>query len=423
MISENLDKISEEHWKKYYDLPQGEWNRKIEEGLWRRTQEFNTRRQSGWKNLDDKRRRMIHYLHTYDLVNNELGTKDLALIETYVWIHLCFPSSEINEYSNNIREALIKGDWLKDLDYIDEKGSHEVYLKDSLNYKLSFLDSHPEDIKQNRIYPEDYCILELTITSSNFKVPSEIQKKPWDVFNKGQRKRDFRGKPIIVDDLKDVLDYFPAQVELGCGPSIEAGIPALNFLHDVYYVTDKKENKFILGAKEDKLAYDIALNTENIYKLFTTMYKSCFFAEPTRFHKILKLFTDKNLIVGPIITNNFDGLPLKLGLEENYVRRYEEQHIIPEINFHPEAKSLIVIGSHADRRKIHAAARNSGKKLLYIDPEGYFINDIFKEYQLEDPQDGDIIFKETSVNAFDKILEKLVSEKIINDEEVANLMK
>lgn len=116
---------------------------------------------------------------------------------------------------------------------------------------------------------------------------------------------------------------------------------------------------------------------------------------------------DRGLIVGPIITNNFDGLVSRVGLKELFVRRYEETHIIPKIKFHPQAKSLFVVGSHADRRRIQHAARNKGLKIVYVDPEGYLSSGKFIEYPLESPQDCDFLFRVTA-NEFAKRIYELI---------------
>lgn len=88
-----------------------------------------------------------------------------------------------------------------------------------------------------------------------------------------------------------------------------------------------------------------------------------------------------------------------------YVRRYDETHVIPKIDFHPQAKSLFVIGSHADRRRIQHAARERGLLIVYVDPEGYRIGDQFNNYPLESPRDEDILFRVTADEFANKIRE------------------
>ncbi|WP_339064000.1 hypothetical protein [Tepidibacillus marianensis] len=115
--------------------------------------------------------------------------------------------------------------------------------------------------------------------------------------------------------------------------------------------------------------------------------------------------------VSILLTFNFDGLITKIGLTERYVRRYDEANIIPEINFHPDAKSLIVVGSHADRRRIQQAARKQGLKVIYLDPEGYFTRGGFVEYPLESLKKEDLYIKEAATDAMEKIYAALTKVK------------
>jgi hypothetical protein len=132
-------------------------------------------------------------------------------------------------------------------------------------------------------------------------------------------------------------------------------------------------------------------------------------ASPTRFYGLLKKMHDAGYLVGPVITNNFDGLLRKVGLPELLVRRYEDTHIVPQIDFHPLARSLIVVGSHADRRRIQAAARKKGLHVVYIDPEGFTGVDSkqFTPYPLESPQDSDYLFRFPATDAMNIIASQL----------------
>jgi hypothetical protein len=69
-IIKNVDKNLMDRWRLYYANPVGEWDRKIEEGLWRRTQDLKNKEDSGWNSVEDKRRRMIHYQHDFDLIKD-----------------------------------------------------------------------------------------------------------------------------------------------------------------------------------------------------------------------------------------------------------------------------------------------------------------------------------------------------------------
>ena len=91
-------------------------------------------------------------------------------------------------------------------------------------------------------------------------------------------------------------------------------------------------------------------------------------------------------LIGPVITNNFDVLAARAGLTEYCVRRYDE--IIPDVPLLPGARALLVVGSHADRRAVQARARAAGKKIFYLDPEGFRADGTFQPYPLESPQTG-----------------------------------
>jgi hypothetical protein len=76
------------------------------------------------------------------------------------------------------------------------------------------------------------------------------------------------------------------------------------------------------------------------------------------------------------------------GLQEQYVRRFDE--IVPPVDFHPEARSLLVAGSHADRRQMQRCAREAGLKVFFVDPECCVDNAGNRiRYSLEAPQEGD----------------------------------
>jgi hypothetical protein len=144
-----------------------------------------------------------------------------------------------------------------------------------------------------------------------------------------------------------------------------------------------------------------------MYKRLADLYCKCFDAKPTSFLLGLKKLHDEGLIVGDIITNNYDGLAARVGLKEKYVRRFDDNHIFPRINFHPKARSLLVVGCHADRRHIQAAARTKGLKVIYIDPEGFYEDDGFTEYPIEGPQSCDMLYRRTAAEAMSDIISQL----------------
>lgn len=388
----------------YAKTPSGQSDYRTEEGLWRRTQESLNKEESGWLSENDKRRRIIHYQLQFKVAKHKTHGPSLMLKSLYLWWHVTSPENEIDQYKAGILSGIKTGKWKN----IFSIGGSKLWRNGDL--LLSLEETKPGDNvfdeAAGRVFPPGYKTLEAKIFSQGMSKDADFINKPWHILSTGIRQKDVRGNPEI-DQWESVKKFLPAQVEIGCGPSIESGVPPLHFLHDVFRVTDKETNKFILDPERDTLVKDVALDPIRMLTKFSEMYGICFKAKPSKFHFLLKSLHDRGFVVGPVITNNFDRLVNKIGLQELYVRRYEDVHIIPKIDFHPEARSLIVVGSHADRRRIQQAARKKGLKLIYIDPEGYHENGIFRPYLLESPQDGDILLHSGASEAMEKIMQSI----------------
>ena len=409
-VLENLSNEQAEQWKKYY-IKTETHDPKIEEGIWRRTQSFKNKEESGWKNPSDCRRRMLHYQHRFD-VDFTKKKYDLLLKESYLFINYCLPFSELQNYEKILLEK-IHGKW-KEIKNTREKNFYcGNFSFGDLRLDINIYEKHPEDVLAKRKLPKNYSSIDITIYSNNFVFDKEFCKKPWDILGTGFRKKDKRQRTALGGSLKKIVEMLPAQVELGCGPSIEAGIPPLDYLHDIYCVSDRRSKKAMLAISQDKFLSQIIENPEAAFGKMIEMFKSCFVSEMTNFYNILKKLSDEGFIVGDIITNNFDGLARRAGLNELYVRRFENNHIIPDIKFHPLAKSLMVVGSHADRRGIHGAAREKGLFVVHIDPEGYQSSEGFIPYPVEDVLSGDALFPETATTAFEKIYNYMNSNKSV----------
>lgn len=90
------------------------------------------------------------------------------------------------------------------------------------------------------------------------------------------------------------------------------------------------------------------------------MLRACFLAEPTPAMWALRELMDAGHLVGPVITNNFDVLAARAGLDECFMRRYDQA--VPEVEWVDGGKALLVVGLHADRRRSRpapAACRSS----------------------------------------------------------------
>jgi len=375
----DVDDRLREKWLTYFE-GQHDRDRNIEEGIWRRTQDPANAEQSGWTPESNARRRIVHYRYKYGL-----GERSLNLDEFYLYHCITSPAGEIDSHEASIRQHLLDGGW-------SDRNSH--WTRGDLECIPTRYTVHPKDKEAGRQTPGDYDSYEVVVKSSNSFLSSDVISHPWDVLAGGIRIKDERGKPTVVESLESIKDYMPFQVEVGCGTSFEAGIPALHRLHEIYRVTSREDDMpgqyaFTMNPGEDTLLEEVLVDPESKFLEFVEMVKACFLADPTPALEALQRLTERGAIVGPIITNNFDVLTARAGLEECFVRRYDQR--IPDVPFLPEAKALLVVGNHADRRKVQARARERGMKLFYLDPEGFWFNDEFAPYPLESPKDGDVL--------------------------------
>lgn len=350
----------------------GAWNRSIRENIWRRHQDPSNSVLSGWQSPADCRRRLVHF-HDHYTVNEG----NFVLKSCYLYLNIKAPAFEIEQYLGKIEHLAAEGGW----DYVS--GGYEL---GDLTCRLLVRNHNPQESSAT----PGYLDLEFTLQSKDFTPSEEIKNRPWDIFRLGIRQKNPRGNPTLLQPT-DLRSLVPAQIELGCGPSIEAGIPALNYLHGIYSIT-RPDGKFVLTAQDDRLL-NVLSSPEQWYEQASHIHRACLLASPTAFYLKLKQLHDERKIVGPVIANNFDGLPLSVGLEEMNLRQFDRQGVYPPTDFHPEAKYLWVIGSHADRRENQQHARKAGLKIVFIDPEGYDTGNGFQPYPLEAPQDGDFLVR------------------------------
>ena len=270
---------------------------------------------------------------------------------------------------------MASGNWIKQSDYWT-KGDLKCTIDKASSYFRDSIDSEHND----------YKFLEIKIEHRSSK--ENLTKIAWNAFETGIRRVKERGRPKYIKTISNLTSYFPGHVELGCGPSIECGIPALNTLHQIYGIM--KNGKFIFKPEDDPF-YDFLKNTEKKYKEVFQIHKKTLAAEPSKFYFGLKRMIEKRKFISPIFTNNFDGIAASLDIEEHFLRNYDTDYDYPNYTFDKKAKSLFVIGAHADRRGVQKAARNEGLKIIFINPEGYNMDDTFYPYPLESPQSNDLI--------------------------------
>lgn len=388
-------------WEQHFAGTGHERARNIEEGIWRRTQDPANAQQSGWSEDNDGRRRVVHYRYRYDL-DWTFPVPRLVLSDLYLFHSMTAPREETDVYLKDIHTWLGQGRW---------RAKPDGWSKGDLRVTLADYDDHPQDERAGRDTPAGFRSVDVCFTSDGYEVPRAVRNLPWDVLAGGIRIKEQRGEPTIASDLSELANYLPFQVEVGCGTSIEAGIPPLHYLHEVYRVTARKNNAltqahpFTMSPHADTLVQEMLLGADLKAAELVRMFKACFLAEPTPAHHALKALHDAGAFIGPVITHNFDVLSARAGLPEVFVRRYDQK--IPPVPLLDEAKALLVVGLHADRRAVQARARDKGMKIFFVDPEGLMENGVFKEYPIEGAQDGDVIVHQAAIPALTWLCELL----------------
>jgi hypothetical protein len=371
--------------------------RDVEEGLWRRTQDPRNAEQSGWRGPGDARRRMLHYRYRYDL-DASTGWPQLVLADLYLYSSVAYPLPELAVHRAHVAQALVAGGWERTL--VEGTWQHR-----DLRCVVQHHGAHPQDQRAGRSLPAGYATLDVEVTSAGVTPAPATRDLPWDVLTGGMRMKDRRRTPIVVPDLAELVNYLPFQVEVGCGLSVEAGIPALHRLHEIYRVTDRDTGAFVLDPDADTFLRELLTSPEAKLPELVEMFAACFAAQPTAGHDALRALADGGHLVGPIITNNFDGLTARAGLSECYVRRYDQA--VPPVPFLPQARALLVIGSHADRRRVQARARDRGMAVFFLDTEGFWEEGVFVPYPIEGTSAGDRLCRRGAADALTELAEGL----------------
>ncbi|MFD8913641.1 hypothetical protein [Streptomyces sp. NPDC059575] len=376
----------------------------VEEGVWRRTQDPANRELSGWAEDESGRRRVVHYRLHYGLDRTQ-PMERLVLEELYLYVSWLAPATEIEAHRRDLDQWLTEGRW-KPTD--DESGS---WRRGDLYVTTTEHAVHPQDERADRDTPEGFTSIDVTIRSVDYSLTRASRNLPWDVLTGGMRVKEQRGTPVYAEDLSGLLGYLPFVVEAGCGTSIEAGIPPLHWLHEVYRVTARAGNDltqgyaFTLAPADDILVKEMLTDTARKADDMVAMFRSVVLAEPTSAHRALKALHDAGHAVGPVATHNFDRLFARAGLHEAFMRRYDQR--TPHMHFPEEAKALLVIGLHADRRAVQARARERGLKVFYLDTEGVTENGTYKPYLVEGAREGDVVVRSEAVPALLHLAETL----------------
>jgi hypothetical protein len=393
VVVPELDDAQIERYNRHIDSNESGWHRRFTESIWRRHQHPSNARLSGWRSPADQKRRLIHFYDEYGLEG-----RSFVLRGSYLWLNLDLPGDHIEEYRAVIAAGLDVGRWQR----AGTEAGAEVWRRGDLVARVAVARCHAEDERRGRSRPADFANLDVTVRTEGYAVPAEWAERPWRVFfDVGLRKTLRRGHPRLVEP-EALLEHLPAQLELGCGPSIEAGIPHLSTLHRIYGVS-RADYGFVFRAEHDGLL-SLFADPEKKYAEMTDIYRACMLARPTDFYRAVLEMTRRGLLVGPVITNNFDCQCADLGLAETSMRRYDWGPYYPKIEHDPRAKSLLVVGVHADRRLVQMRARERGLKILFVDPEAYVGPDGGRiHYPVEAPQDDDLFVRSTAEDAFTRL--------------------
>jgi hypothetical protein len=382
-----------ERFHRHVNSDESGWHRKWTESIWRRHQHPSNARLSGWQSDEDRKRRLIHFYDEYDVQG-----RAFVLRRAYLSLSLTLPEEHIDEYRQTIAARIRHGEWRRD----GLASGEEVWRRGDLVARITSRRTHPFDEARGHFVPASYRSLDISVRTEGYELPSGWEERPWKVFfDVGLRKTLPRGTPTPISP-EEILPHLPAQLELGCGPSIEAGIPPLSTLHRIYGVS-RPDYSFVFRAEDDSLL-DLFSRPEEKYREMTDIYRACMLAGSTPFYASLLDLWRRGLFVGPIITNNFDCQCADLGLPEISLRRYDVLPYYPTLSHDPRARSLLVVGVHADRRLVQMRARERGLRVVYIDPEAYVGPDGRAiTYPVEAPQTGDLFVRDTAQEAMTRL--------------------
>lgn len=360
------------------------------EGIWFRSQEEVNKNVSGYIDNTTRNRRKIHYNHVFYVKDNYLMVKS-----SYIYLSIRLNNNEYDKYLNDIINTLENNNYIK---------NNNIYIKDNLNIMINKYDKNPYDE-----IIDNYKTVDIIVKSDNLNNTDKLFNQVWNLQVKGIRERDTRGNPKYINDFNELKEYFPMAVELGCGPSIEAGVMPLYKLHEIYKVQRHSDGKFYFGTS-DTLIKQIIEKDNVKFDEFYEIIAECIKAKPTNFHYNLKKMYDKKLFTMNLFNNNFDRLCKRIGINENILRVYKIENYFPKVIFDKDVKALLCIGTHADRRLIQRQARNQGLKIIYVDPEGFNTDNEFFKYEIEGAKDEDYILKMTA-SEFSQVLENILNEE------------
>jgi hypothetical protein len=220
--------------------------------------------------------------------------------------------------------------------------------------------------------------------------------------------RRLKGKPrISIEPPKlvpeyqnyDLSHFAPFALCVGSGLSAESGLPLLGSIHNLFEVDNMESGQLIFGAA-DNLPKRMSTDPEGEFRRFCEFTIQAIKAKPSDSHKMLADLY-KQGVVKQVFTDNMDDLLGKVHVP--YIKT--RLSIFPDrfpTEFHPEVKSLLVVGVAVDRRDVIKQARAKGLKIISINPVfGVAPHSRNMDYLAR----GDIFFRELTKDALPKIIE------------------
>lgn len=351
----------------------------VRRNTWRRHQCRGNAPASGWRSDRDARRRLLTFRDRYTFSEGCLKVED-------VFLHLAVLNErgECEAYLARCMDALRRGRWTV-------KGWHAT--KCDLECFVEVREPI-YDLMWGSPPPNGYAEFQLVVQQSSVPGVNAMRlHRAYHIFKTaGVREVPRPGVPLEAG-LEDLADFLPAQLEIGCGPSVECGIPPLRSLHALYGVSGP--GGFVFSADEDPVP-EVLAEPEAAWRRFAAIHAATLTCGQGAFYRHLPSWYSRrnHKLVGPVITNNFDAMVDRVAVTN--LRDFDKWGTYPPVEFHPDAKSLIAVGIHADRRHVQAQARRLGLRVVHVNPEGYQTDAGFAPCPLESPQDRDVLIRCTA---------------------------
>ena len=249
VVEADLDDRRINRYHRHIDSDESGWHRRFTESIWRRHQHPSNAALSGWRRETDRKKRLIHFYDEYGLEGRDFVLRNM-------YLHLgSIACGDIDGYTRRDRARLARG-----------------------RRRLSAANRAPGQRDRRGRRDRTWRRGDLSAVMRQSRSIRGMGSRPAAArgLSSAGRRRSKRGLPAAragSGGLRGVppgrpapklareeprlvpaaeLRRPPAQVELGCGPSIEAGIPHLSTLHRIYGVS-RADYSFVFRAGDDPL--------------------------------------------------------------------------------------------------------------------------------------------------------------------------